>query len=535
MAEFASRAKRAPGSAVLGIVCSSLFLVAQSASSTPVGTTPPPTTTVVPVASGSAPLPDLAPPSLDEPLAAPDGPPTSPTSLANDPPATADTPAVRLDEPPPASPPVIPGLIGFGTDTPAGRGGQILVVNSLADAGPGTLRAAIETPGARIIVFEVGGTIQLESPLIAREPFFTLAGQTAPDPGITLASYHFSIRTHDVLVQHIRVRAGDVNGGDPEGISIYQPGGLEVHSVVIDHTSTSWAIDENTNTWSATAGDDGPHAGVHDVTFSNNLIAEALDDSTHDKGPHSKGMLVGDGSERIAVLRNVFVNNADRNPEMTGGTSAVVANNLIYGWDPRQQATHFGRAGTVAAEPTCASVVANVYLRSALMRSTPASAVEIHRDLPPGSRIFLAGNLSPTIIPLQNDAPFDPLVEMPPVWPINLAVVPAFSLTEPLLGSVGARPAARDAVDLRVIADVYAGTGRIIDSQDQVGGWPVLESTERRLDLPADPHADDDLDGYTNVEEWLQEYSNLVQGSSVSITSSAGATTLPSYLDPQCS
>ncbi len=430
--------------------------------------------------------------------------------------------------------PVVPGLAGYGVSTPAGRGGAILRVTTLADRGPGSLRAALTTAGPRIIVFEVGGTINLDGPLIVKEPFFTLAGQTAPDPGITIRGYHLSIRTHDGLIQHIRVRSGDIHGGDPEGISIYQPGGAEVHDIVVDHTSTSWAIDENTNTWSATAADPGPHAGVHDVTYSNNLIGEALDDSTHPKGPHSKGMLIGDGSERIAVVRNVFVDNADRNPEMTGGTTAVVVNNLIYGWDPKQEATHFGRAGTVRAEPTCASVVGNSYMRNQSMGNRPAAAVEVHRDLPPRSMLFISGNLSPGIEPIRNESPLDPFVPSPPIWVEGLQVFSAAEIFEPLLTGAGARPAARDAVDLRLVSDVHAGTGSIIDSQKQVGGWPVLEPAARLLVLPADPNGDADLDGYTNVEEWLHTFASIVETGAAPPLPPLVGTTFAVNDDPRC-
>ncbi len=448
-----------------------------------------------PVDSSSEGVPDT---SVDTSVGA-DGTPIDPPTESTDP--EPDAPAL----------PVVPGLAGWGVDTPAGRGGEIIAVTNLDDDGPGSLRAALAAEGPRIIVFEVGGTIQLQSRLVVLEPFVTLAGQTAPDPGITLAGYHLSIRTHDVLVQHIRVRPGDINGGDPEGISIYQPGGHSVHHVVIDHTSTSWAIDENTNTWSATAADPGPDAGVHDVTFSNNVIAEALNFSTHPKGDHSKGMLIGDGSERVTVVRNVFANNADRSPEMTGGTSTAVVNNVIYGWDPKQEATHFGRAGSVADEPTCSSVVGNVYLRSALMRQFEAAAIEIHRELPPGSKIYLASNISPSLIAVRNESPLDPFVSSPPMWPAGLVAAPGWIITETVLGSAGARPASRDAVDTRVIADVYAGTGRIIDTQAQVGGWPESPETHRPLELPDDPHGDDDDDGYTNVEEWLHDWASLVE------------------------
>lgn len=438
-------------------------------------------------------------------------------------------------EPPAPALPVVPGLVGFGTTTPAGRGGAVLVVSTLADDGPGSLRDALRTAGPRIVVFEVAGTIELERPLIVTEPYLTLAGQSAPHPGITIAGSQVSIRTHDVLVQHVRVRPGDRRGGDPEGISLYQPGGAEVHDIVIDHTSISWAIDENANTWSATATEDGPHAGVHDVTFSNNLIAEALDDSTHPEGRHSNGMLVGDGSERIAVLRNVFVHNADRNPDMTGGTSTLVVNNIVHGWDPKREATHLGRAGGNPDEPTCASVVGNVYLRSGWMGPSAAAAIEIHRDLPPGSMLYASDNLAPNVELIRNESDQDPLVGAPPLWVEGLQVLPAATLLEPVLGGVGARPAGRDSVDQRLLADVWSGTGAVIDSQDDVGGWPLLDTPTRTLAIPDDPHGDADADGYTNIEEWLHELAALVETGSPDPLPPLVGTTLPVADDPRCS
>jgi hypothetical protein len=110
--------------------------------------------------------------------------------------------------------PVFPGAVGFGTTTYAGRGGQIIKVTNLNASGPGSLKTALETAGPRIIVFEVGGTIDwtdLGPHVTIRKPFVTIAGQTAPVPGINIKGSGIRFATHDVLIQHIRIRVGIMN------------------------------------------------------------------------------------------------------------------------------------------------------------------------------------------------------------------------------------------------------------------------------------------------------------------------------------
>lgn len=128
---------------------------------------------------------------------------------------------------------VFPGAEGFGSTTRAGRGGDIIRVTNLSNAGAGSLREALQREGARIVVFEVGGTIELDSPIVVHHPFLTLAGQTAPNPGITLTGSGIVISTHDVLVQHIRSRPGDGPVGtapeNRDGISVI--GNLFAHNV----------------------------------------------------------------------------------------------------------------------------------------------------------------------------------------------------------------------------------------------------------------------------------------------------------------
>src|SRR4051794_31381387 len=101
--------------------------------------------------------------------------------------STAAAPAPSATASAPAATPAFPGAIGWAAaTTPGGRGGRIIRVTTLAADGPGSLREAVEAKGPRIVVFEVGGVIDLgQKTLTIREPFLTIAGQTGPSPGIT--------------------------------------------------------------------------------------------------------------------------------------------------------------------------------------------------------------------------------------------------------------------------------------------------------------------------------------------------------------
>jgi len=182
--------------------------------------------------------------------------------------------------------PVFPGAEGFGTRTIAGRGGKVIEVTSLADDGPGTLRAALNDPFARIIVFRIGGTIELKSELQINQSFVTIAGQTAPGGGICIKNAGLTIIAHDVLLQHIRVRPGNkgpVDADINDAVSILgQHGDSEgAYNVVLDHISASWSEDETVSTW----------YGAHDITISRSIVSEALNRSRHRKKTHSAGLL----------------------------------------------------------------------------------------------------------------------------------------------------------------------------------------------------------------------------------------------------
>lgn len=394
--------------------------------------------------------------------------------------------------------PVVPGAFGFGMETPAGRGGTIYRVTNLATSGEGSLKDCVTGHGPRVCVFEISGTIRLTEGLSVNHPFLTIAGETAPSPGITLRGQRFAINTHDVLIRHLRIRPGDEAGGQPQGIIVQNTGNDDVYNVVIDHCSITWAIDENIATWGFT------DQRVHDVTVSRSIIAEGLDDSTHPEGPHSKGLIVGDGNRRIAILDNLFAHNADRNPEVKGGGTVVVANNVIYNWDPRLDATELGLDEYLPGEATLASVVGNLYLRGPDMPAgETAHAVETLAAIPEGTRLYLADNRAEDLVLFRNNADFDPLVDQPPIWLDGYTPRPVDEVESSVLAAAGARPRDRDAVDRRIVDSVAQRGGRIIDSQTEVGGWPELPVNRRELTIPSNPHNDDDGDGYTRLEEWI--------------------------------
>src|SRR5690606_7074454 len=237
-----------------------------------------------------------------------------------------------------------PGALGWAAHTPGGRGGALVRVTTLAAEGPGSFREAVERPGPRIVVFEVGGVIDLGRKDIAiREPYLTIAGQTAPSPGITLIRGGLAILTHDVIVQHIRIRPGEAGAEKMSGweVDALTTGG-GAHDVIVDHCSLTWATDENLSASGPRFAGNSPEEwrtnASRRVTFSNNIVAEGLARATHSKGEHSKGTLIHDNVTDVFIVGNLYANNLERNPLFKGGARGIVANNLIY--NPGTRAVH---------------------------------------------------------------------------------------------------------------------------------------------------------------------------------------------------
>jgi hypothetical protein len=393
---------------------------------------------------------------------------------------------------------VFPGARGFGVHTPAGRGGKVIRVTNLNSEGPGSFRAALEQEGARIVVFEVGGVINLaKKNLLVTEPFLTVAGQTAPSPGITLIRGGMGIETHDVLIQHIRIRPGDAgepkkSGWEPDGITTTGP---SAYNIVIDHCSISWGVDENLSASGPRL--EGPAATSHDVTFSHCIIAEGLSDSAHSKGPHSKGSLIHDNCTNIAVIGNLYAHNVERNPYFKACTTGVIVNNLIY--NPGRHAIkvqysdgEWRRSQTRRPENARLSIVGNVLVHG----------VNTEKALPlvgrAGGRgkgdLYLEDNIAKLRSGEDGDIFVEPyrILNEKPLWPERLTALPASETVEYVLRQAGARPRDRDACDRRIVRTFRERAGKIIDSQADVGGYPRMTGTTRKLKIPE-----------KNLDEWL--------------------------------
>jgi len=390
---------------------------------------------------------------------------------------------------------IIPENIAFGNPTKGGLNGKIIRVTTLDAAGPGSLREAIETKGPRIVVFEVGGVINLDKgELEIREPFLTIAGQTAPSPGITIVEGGFWINTHDIVIQHLRVRPGDA--GEPKKSGWACDGlttsGGNAFDIIIDHCSFTWAVDENLS--ASGRRTEGPDSTSHRITFSNNIIAEGLDDSSHEKGPHSKGGLIHDFCRDIAIVGNLYAHNKARNPYFKAFSTGVIVNNLIYnpGWAAIQLSYVPREWENSSYEPenSRVSIVGNVLYKG--IDSDPSLALVMNKG-----DAFMEDNLAyesnGTPAPLTAGEII--LLNEKPVWPEGLEPLSSTEVTNYIVDHVGARPKERDAVDERIIRDFLNRKGKIIDSQDEVEGYPKHKQTYRKLHIPD-----------KGIEDWLARF-----------------------------
>ena len=359
---------------------------------------------------------------------------------------------------------VFPGAEGFGIYTTAGRGGTIYKVTNLQSSGSGSLRACITAKGPRTCIFEVSGYIQLANDIGIYEPYLTIAGQTAPSPGITIRGGGLVIFTHDILIQHVRVRIGDdpvTSNSDNRDALGLNAGFGEVYNIVIDHCSFSWATDEIISMW---------FAGVHDITISNSIVSEGLNHSIHPEGYHSMGILVSDHAKNIAIIKNLIAHNLDRNPLIEDDSSTLIVNNVMY-----NTSVPLKYLGTKSDSPLFSTAVENVIIPGSDTRSISDSIMV--NSIPSDSVIYLSGNYSPKILnnPLcANDAWCIAVIlesqitkltdgDQPPVWTLTLQVRSSDEATGWVLLNAGARPTDRDTVDERIVNDVINNTGQLID------------------------------------------------------------------------
>jgi hypothetical protein len=408
--------------------------------------------------------------------------------------------------------PAFPGAEGAGSTTPGGRGGRVLFVTTLADSGPGSFRSACEAEGPRIVVFRVAGTIALRSPINVRNPYLTIAGQSAPGDGVCLRDNTFGISTHDVVVRFLRSRLGDETKREADCIDLNNG----ARNCILDHCSATWSIDECLST-----------SGVNaDCTIQWCLIGESLNRSKHAKGAHGYGSLAR-ANGPMSWHHNLWIHNDARNPRLGDNygrdgrnPSFDVRNNVMYGFG--------GTASGLTQGKFTVNYVGN-YLRPG-----PGSRAKTPITIgTPSELVFhLAGNLWEPDPALSEEKYFSLLeaegrrqvtlsekpFTMPPVTTVS-----AREAYELVLASVGASRPVRDAVDTRLIRQVRDRTGELINSQSEVGGWPDLKSGSLPVDSDNDgipdaweiarglnpKEASDNsrvlTSGYTAIEEYLNE------------------------------
>lgn len=382
-----------------------------------------------------------------------------------------------------------PGAVGWAKETAGGRGGRIIRVTSLAADGPGTLKAAIDAKGPRIVVFEVAGVIDLKrSSLEIKEPYLTIAGQTAPSPGITIIRGGIDLRGHDVIIRHIRVKTGADGQAKRSGWEADSLSTIAAYNVIIDHNSLTWGIDENMSAsgprFTGKTLEEWRNGTSRNITFSYNLAAEGLADSSHPKGEHSKGSLIHDNATGILFYRNVWAHNVERSPLIKGGAQAAMINNLIY--DPGKRAMHYNlMALEWAGQPYVTGEMTAV---GNVMRGGPSTDEGLpflmlggDGDLRYHGRDNIAVDKFGRPLPMfgRYGETQAKLIEVkkPVVWPAGIGVLPARDLETHVLANAGARPWDRDADDIRVMFFVAEGRGEIIDDESEVSAYPAPKET----------------------------------------------------------
>ena len=423
-----------------------------------------------------------------------------------------------------------PGAEGAGQNALGGRGGRVYTVTTLADSGPGSLREAVEAQGPRTVVFAVGGTITLERALVVRNGRITIAGQTAPGDGITLRRWPFEIATDDVVVRFIRSRLGDEAKVDGDAIGV-----IAGRRIIIDHVSASWSTDEVLST---SARFDTPERSFDEVSVQWSFITESLNKNAAKKPGEIHGfgtLLRAAKGARVSFHHNLWAHHEDRMPRPGNwhppqvdpvGPLFDFRNNVFYDWG-RERAGYNLDRNTISRY----NFVGNAYLAG------PSSkGALIFEESSPVAQAWFEGNS------MNGAIPADP-------WTLVRAHrqhlpqgLPAgYRLSAPLeVGSVrtdnaaaayervlrlGGASISRDSVDLRVIEQVTQRSGRLIDSQVEVGGWPTLKAGVAPIDSdgdgvpdawelangldprnPADASTVDASSGYT----WLERYLHAI-------------------------
>lgn len=430
-----------------------------------------------------------------------------------------------------------PGAMGYGTDTPGGRGGRVIYVTNLNDSGSGSLREALQASGPRTVVFKVSGTITLNNDINIQNPFLTIAGQTAPGEGVQIRNAQLKIQTHDVIIRYLKVRSGDEGNGsnpaDRDGITTNHD--TNAYNIVIDHCTLIWGSDIGGTTFLN---------GSHDSTVSYSILGEGLYVSRHPEGNlaeggHSMAMNLTELSStqhptRITVHHNLLTTAGDRNPRIIGAELVDFVNNVIYNWkdSPSQ------------GNPRSVNLIKNYYIAGPMTTVNNAKVgwlpkAEAGGSLRNGS-VYESGNLGEGINQIRGGSSsvyassrFSPYSITSEDSPQNayLAVVADAGANRNVANANGDFRTQRDNTDVRIINNLMNRTGTFFNgvSYNGVGGYPAISwenldsgpaATDNDNDGMADAwenayfgntnrgsandsSGDYDNDGYTDLEEYL--------------------------------
>jgi hypothetical protein len=454
-----------------------------------------------------------------------------------------------------------PGAEGGGAYSFGGRGGKVIVVTSLADSGPGTLRDACEQGGARTVVFNVSGIIRIKTPLIIRAPYITIAGQTAPGDGVCVAGESVWINTHDVIIRYMRFRRGETFVGRRDDAI----GGNPIGNIMIDHVSASWGLDENMSMYrhmyNDSTGKIEDKLGTVNITIQNSIFSEALDTWNHAFGSTL-------GGENATFMRNLWADNAARNPSIGWNGIFNFANNVVFNWVHRS---------TDGGDYTAMYNIINNYYKPGPL--TPLDQPISYRILKPESgrsklpyvvfgRAYVEGNIVEGNDKVTKDnwdggiqvegkdgelmsydkakSYFATMRVKKPMPMPPITILPTQQAYNFVLNNAGASLPKRDPVDTRIVEQVRTGKidykknvklpetdfkhrrlpkdsykGGIITDISQVGGYPkykgkaykdsdndgMPDEWESKNGLnpkdASDASADKNNDGYTNIEDFL--------------------------------
>lgn len=453
-----------------------------------------------------------------------------------------------------------PGAEGGGRFSAGGRGGKVYEVTNLDDNSlPGSLRYAINQSGARTVVFRVAGTIALTSALKIQKDSITIAGQTAPGGGICLKNYSLNISANHVILRHIRSRFGDEGTAIDDALNGYSGTPRAKKHIMIDHCSASWSIDESLSFY-----------GYDSSTVQWCLISESLYNNKDPKGTHGYGGIWG--GFNTTFHHNLLAHHSSRNPRFSGATPAGSGtvfsqnldfrNNVIYNW---------GFNSSYGAESSFVNIVGNYYKPGPATKNGVKTRIFNPSGIYDSSGIFfISGNVMEGDTAVTNDNWKGVFPQVPSQFTItkSRALVPfavpevatqtAYEAYALVLKYSGATLPKRDTVDARIVYEtanktaLFSGHSHlyeksngldttkahgIIDSQKDVGGWPVLESGTAPADtdhdgMPdvwessrgSDPNDAADRNsigpsGYTRLEEYL----NSLTGSPMSAGSETAA------------